>query len=399
MNIDDGRVLALTGAMLAEGEFRFEGAEAHGFLQPANALIAISNRTGWESTEFGLAGNARRDGDGFWSADWPVHALALQATLPPLDRLLDYPSFALSAGVLSDRVRFDLSAAHSYFARVTVDSVLYEDRRGRPLIGLAHAVAIDVQRTANGFEFAIDARVEEAKRGEERAAPFTVHVTATLSYATMALAGSGLWWRGGPDRWKQAAEDQSGPLAEVLTLDRAGGTPYFRGTLDLGPGQSVYSRGPWVKASVSEHTLRLTPQRELQRSRGFVAGSNYGPDLVFDNLGFSAWKELLATADEAVLEQKGSGIGHVQGVTGRDVGDEGPHIQAITAVRTRLVRSEEGVRITFDGKLGEMQQKPSSPVLGPEFHGDFMVPTAFLFARDVRLRNQWAEREKRLKRQ
>ena len=82
MNIDDGRVLALTGAMLAEGEFRFEGAAAHSFLRPANALIAVSNRTGWVSTEFGLTGNARRDGDGFWSADWPVHSLALQATLP-----------------------------------------------------------------------------------------------------------------------------------------------------------------------------------------------------------------------------------------------------------------------------------------------------------------------------
>ena len=398
MNIDDGRVLALSGAMLADGEFQFEGAEAPEFLRPVDAMVAVRSRSGWLSTEFAMVGNARRDADGFWSADWPVHSLALQATLPPLDQLLDFPSFALlTDGVLSDRVRFDLSAQHSHFARVAVDVVLDQERRRHALFGVAHGIVIEVKRTADAFEFAIDARVEEPKRGEERAAPFTVHVATTLSYATMALAGSGLWWRGGAERWKRPAEDQSGPLARVLTLDRAGGTPYFRGTLDLGPGQPGYTRGPWVKALVSEHSLRLTPQRELRRSAGFVEGNNYGPDLVFDNLGTAAWKEMLTAADEAVLEQKGAGIGHVQGLTGRDVGDSGPHIQPISTVRTRLLRSGQGLQITVDGQLGEIQQKPSQATLGPEFHGDFLIPTAFLLARGILLRNQWAERQGRLK--
>ena len=186
-------------------------------------------------------------------------------------------------------------------------------------------------------------------------------------------------------------------MAQVLTLDRAGGTPYFRGTLDLGSGQPGYTRGPWVKAQVSEHNLRLTPQRQIRGNAGFVEASNYGPDLVFDNLGTAAWKEMLTAADEAVLEQTGAGIGHVQGVTGRDVGDSGPHIQPISAIRTRLLRSEQGLRITFDGEFGEMQQKPSQAPLGPEFHGDFIIPTAFLWARGILLRHQGLERERRLK--
>ena len=129
---------------------------------------------------------------------------------------------------------------------------------------------------------------------------------------------------------------------------------------------------------------------------GFVAGNNFGPDLIFDNLGTAAWKEMLAEADEAMLEQSGAGIGHVQGVTGRDAGEVGPHIQPISAVHIRLRRSEDGLRISFDGLLGDARQKPSQPLLGPEFHGDFVIPTAFLFARGIHLRDQWRERQRRL---
>lgn len=58
---------------------------------------------------------------------------------------------------------------------------------------------------------------------------------------------------------------------------------------------------------------------------------------------------MLVDADDVVLEQAGAGIGHVQGVTGRDAGEVGPHIQPISAVRIRLSRSEEGLRMGFDG--------------------------------------------------
>ena len=237
MNIDDGRVIAASGAMLANGEFYFDGADAHEFLQPAKSMIAVQSRPGSLGTAFGLVGNAHRDADG---------------------------------------------------------------------------------------------------------------------------------------------------------------TPYFRGTLDLGASHPDYTRGPWVKAFISEHTLRLSSQRPLRRSMGFVDGDISGPDLIFENLGTAAWQAMLDDRDAAVLEQTGAGIGHVQGVTGRDAGEFGPHVQPISAVRVRLARSEEGLRISFDGKLGEIRQTPSQALLGPDFHGDFLVPTAFLLARGIFLRGQGAERQRRL---
>ena len=160
MNIDDGRVLASNGAMLADGEFQFEGAEAHEFLRPAGAMVAVRSRPGRWGTDFALVGNARCDADGLWSADPPVHSLALETTCPPLDELLDVPSFALSnAGVPSDRVQFELSAKHSDFARAVVDSVFGDGRRRDALVGVARTLAIQVRRTAEAFEFAIEARV------------------------------------------------------------------------------------------------------------------------------------------------------------------------------------------------------------------------------------------------
>jgi hypothetical protein len=66
-----------------------------------------------------------------------------------------------------------------------------------------------------------------------------------------------------------------------------------------------------------------------------------------------------------VLEQAGADIGRVQGVTGRDAGDVGPQMQPIFAVRMRLSRSEEGLRIGFDGTLDDVRQTPTQPPSGP----------------------------------
>ena len=97
MNIDEGRILALNGAMLADGTFEFEGEEARSLLAPPNAMVMVRPFEGLGSSEIALVGNARRDVDGFWSSDWPVHSIRLEKNVAPLERLLDYPSFRTGA--------------------------------------------------------------------------------------------------------------------------------------------------------------------------------------------------------------------------------------------------------------------------------------------------------------
>lgn len=395
MNIDDARVVALTGAMLGDGRFEFNGAGTDQFMN-AEGLIAVRDGPGSRGTRFALIAEPRRDADGLWSPTPEIHSITLQS-LPPLSELLDFPSFGfVTEGVLSNVTRFELAAEHSAFAWVAVDALFDPEGRRKSLLGSAARASIEARRDGKGIEIAVEAHVEKPKRGETEAAPFTVRMTVSLTFATIALAGSRLWWRGPAERWAQPVEDQSGPLAGALTLDGAGGTPFFRGLLDLGPGQSEYSRGPWVRAFVDEHRLRLVPHRDLKDSRGFVSGDSWSQELIFNNLGTSAWQRMLQDGDEAVLECSGSGIGHVEGVTGRDAYDDGPHEQPISSVHIRLKRSDEGLRIAFDGDLGEMRQTPVRPPLGPRFHGDFLVPTTFLFARAIRIGNDWEQRRKLL---
>ena len=124
---------------------------------------------------------------------------------------------------------------------------------------------------------------------------------------------------------------------------------------------------------------------------------NMGPDLVLHNFGPETWAELLADSDEGELIQSGSGIGFSQRVTGRDVGDEGPHEQPITMLRTRLRRAEEGLAVSLMGELGPIRQKnPHYPPLGPDFGVEFLVPTPLLFARGIVLGGMYQERQQRI---
>jgi hypothetical protein len=104
-------------------------------------------------------------------------------------------------------VRFELSAEHSHFAWVAVDRSLSEEALRPALIGGARTVAIEVSRTAEAFDFAIEASVDEPKRGD------------------IALAGSRLWWRGGAQRWSSPVEGQSGPPPEALAATARAGVP------------------------------------------------------------------------------------------------------------------------------------------------------------------------------
>lgn len=129
---------------------------------------------------------------------------------------------------------------------------------------------------------------------------------------------------------------------------------------------------------------------------GLFEGSRSEPQPEFYNLGTAKWQRMLKDQDEAAFEQIGAGIGHVEGVTGREGGEIGPHQQAITALQLQLSRSAEALRIYFKGTLGALFQDPVKPPLGPEFSGEFIVPAVFLFARGIATSAQWQERKQQL---
>jgi hypothetical protein len=135
----------------------------------------------------------------------------------------------------------------------------------------------------------------------------------------------------------------------------------------------------------------------MRMDNGFYQGSSLGPQLVLNHSGPEAWKEMLGDRDEAELSQSGSGIGYSQRVTGPSTHDEGPHVQQIITMRTRLRRSEEGLAVSLLGELGPYDtQKPVYDPLGPDFAVEFFVPTAFFFSRGMTFGKMWQERKQRL---
>ena len=116
----------------------------------------------------------------------------------------------------------------------------------------------------------------------------------------------------------------------------------------------------------------------------------------FNTLGSMVWKQMLGNRDQAAFAVSGAGIGHLDGVTGKDAGEIGPHRQDITALQAELTRSEAGLHIAFRGTLGSLNQEPVRSPLGPDFEGDFMIPAVFMFVRQMALGSHWPERQRSL---
>lgn len=94
----------------------------------------------------------------------------------------------------------ELRAKNSAFAWVVLDLVHGSIPVRPALLGRADAVRIEAQRDAHALAVTIGLEVPAPMRGETESPPFHVEVTALLTFATLALGGSPLWWRGGAQR-------------------------------------------------------------------------------------------------------------------------------------------------------------------------------------------------------
>ena len=397
MNIDEGRILALTGAMLADGTFEFEGEEAASLPSPPNAMVMVREFDGLDKVEIALVGNVRRDADGFYSADWQSHAVTLQANMPSLHGMLEYRSFPADTHLA--RLHFDAEKGGLAWCAFDMN---YKVQPSRTIRGFASHIDVKIERLPDGVRFHIDVLADQLERDEGPVSPLKLRIAFTLTFSTIALAGSRLSLGRHGAIWNAHGDGvEPGPLGRALKLDYFGGRPFFDGRLDLGPALPDFYRGNMVAANFfgCEYSQSiLWPQRNPTRMpSGFYNGDSGRPQLVLNHFGPARWKDMLGDGDEAELIQRGSGIGYSQRVTGPSTQDEGPHIQLITMMRTRLMRTEEGLAVSVLGELGPYDsQKPAYEPLGPEFSLEFFVPTAFFFARGMTFGKMWQERKQRL---
>lgn len=208
MNINDGRLVALTGAMLAEGTFAFRGVDTDGFRKPRNPMVGVQLAQGSHHKQFNLYDSPTRDSDGFWTATSALHSVTLLGPMPSLDRLIDYPSFGQSPDPEDRRrMKVHMSADNSAFAWVALDQH-YSPPIRPALTGTAAAITVEASREGDALAFKIALRVDEPVRGDLRSSPFDVEVTARLNLATLALAGSRLLSSVGAGQWSQSDADR-----------------------------------------------------------------------------------------------------------------------------------------------------------------------------------------------
>jgi hypothetical protein len=104
---------------------------------------------------------------------------------------------------------------------------------------------------------------------------------------------------------------------------------------------------------------------------------------------------MLEAQDEAEVEWRGVGLGHVDGQTGRSVGEcGGPMRQLITRLQLHLKRCADGLQVRGEGELLPLAGEGARS-LGPELAFDFLLPRGWILARGLNLPRFWQDWRKK----
>ena len=104
---------------------------------------------------------------------------------------------------------------------------------------------------------------------------------------------------------------------------------------------------------------------------------------------------MLENREDAEVSLSGAGLGHVDGQTGRSVGEcGGPMRQPISRLRLSLKRSRDGLLVRGEGALEPLAPDPGARSLGPDLSFDFLIPRAWILARGLPLHDFRTDRKK-----
>lgn len=176
----------------------------------------------------------------------------------------------------------------------------------------------------------------------------------------------------------------------------------------LGPGLVDWQQdpagyrcnGPFVQTHLHEHEMTVRPARRIwtdNEGGGHAQLDGDGPEL---QLGFGRvlLASLLAHGDHAEISFR-TGIGYIDGQTGRSVGESGgPMRQNIRWLDLKLDRDAHELRIEGEGELEPLTPSPvaSERSLGPLLKFNFAFPRTWLLARGIELPRFWDDWKKEL---
>lgn len=193
------------------------------------------------------------------------------------------------------------------------------------------------------------------------------------------------------------AEGASGSVWRAAT--RLAFSALGPGFVDWGQKRSQPGyQGPFVQAHLFEDELNFRPARRLWRSSDGLSNAETQTDGPEVKLGFgrSLIAKLLKHQDQVEVSFP-SGIGHIDGQTGRSVGEcGGPMTQRIKRLDISMVRRPTELQIEGEGVLEPLASDPESVAtsLGPRLRFSFSLQRTWLLARGIELPRFWDDWER-----
>lgn len=387
MHLRDLKLRAMNGSVLVEGELGVVSDEPAAAALPTSSgrLIGVDlPERGAGPARFHIYGEVFRREDGFYAAPPPLLTVTLEEGLPD------------SRGVFTPRAarrrqRLEADGAHlaTVSARYPRDDGVQRDIVGR-VDDLTMALAIEDEGLRLSFEGPVgpmgfyDEPAPRITRGRLVArllVPRAYCKIKSLMFPHRADPTIGPWTPWGPGLGAAPMDSYGRPFC---------------------PGRLTWTVPPGGRRPPSRHvSLYLHEHRLVARACGdlnlHASGAAWdreyfsdGPELEL-GMGVAEWTRMLGSGDVAEMEWRGAGIGHVDGQTGRSVGEcGGPKRQLISRLGLRLSRSREGLQVTGRGELAPLAEDPSSS-LGPELSFDFLIPRGWILATGAKLPGFWLD--------
>jgi hypothetical protein len=179
------------------------------------------------------------------------------------------------------------------------------------------------------------------------------------------------------------------------------GYAFSSGKVDWGQGPTDRRcTGPFVQAYLRDDAMIVRPVRRVWLTvdgTGLAETDMDGPELQLD-FGRALLASLLSRGDRADASFR-TGVGHVDGQTGRSVGEcGGPMRQDICRLDLTLDRDAHELRIEGEAELEPLAPALAASVgsLGPKLQFSFALSRTWLLARGIELPRFWDDWKREL---
>lgn len=395
MALEDLKIRAMDGSALVEGRLALQATGPLSRFLPSAETGDLIGVTLWnrrvQRSGISLFKKWKQADDGLFAVAPPAISVEFGEVMPNLQRMV---SRLWGQGSKRVELHSPDTRPGTYMVTVSFRPVGNED--ALPVYGHLETVELEVARGETGLS--IKFRGPLLPLAIEKEGPLLedawldCEVVLPPAYCALASVGSYSCYEHQAD-WSSGREG----LASIPLSYSALGA----GFIDWGQSSSSYlCNGPFVQAYLHENELSIRPSRRLWLSVDGLCHAELdtdGPQVEL-NFGRSLLAGLLEREDRAEVSFR-SGIGHIDGQTGRSVGEcGGPKTQDIRRLDVKLVRSPSELRIEGEGELEPLAPKLASVVgsLGPHLRFSFSLQRTWLLAHGIELPRFWDDWKKDL---